>query len=158
MILNYDCIRSILLFIEENIGYKDKNSDVPHIREDMLYTSILKNEYFNKYKNIEELAEAMEKLIEEGFLKCKSIPKYNNDGDLIYVRITGLTWSGHELLDNIRNDTIWNAVKEKTKKVGKVSIKAMASAASALGTALLTDPNAVQNFMNGAQNLVSSMH
>ena len=158
MILNYDCIRSILLFIEENIGYKDSNEDVPSIHEDISYISILKNEYFDKYKNREELSKAMEELISENFIICKSGPKYNSDGDLVYARISGLTWSGHELLDNIRNDTVWNAVKEKSKNVGKVSIKAMASAAATLATAMLTDPNAVQNFMNGAQNLINSIH
>ncbi|MFJ9462138.1 DUF2513 domain-containing protein [Viridibacillus arvi] len=30
----------------------------------------------------------------------------------------GLTWEGHDYLDAIRNDTVWNNVKEKTKEKG----------------------------------------
>lgn len=67
--------------------------------------------------------------------------------------IIGLTWSGHIFLDNIRNDTIWNAVKEKSKKIGKVSITALASAAGGLANAMMTDPNALNNFLQGIDNI-----
>ena len=30
----------------------------------------------------------------------------------------GLTWDGHDYLDAIRNDTVWNNVKKKTKEKG----------------------------------------
>lgn len=29
-----------------------------------------------------------------------------------YVKITGLTWKGHDFLDDARNDTVWNSVKK----------------------------------------------
>ena len=146
MKLNHDCVRDILLFIEENLKY----------HEEINQSTLAKSSYFAKYNNSEVLY-ALELMVDEGFITCRKVVS-NAMGKVSYITITGLTWSGHELLDNIRNDTAWNAVKEKTKKIGRVSIKAMASAAGTLATAMLTDPNAVQNFVNGAQNLVGSIH
>ena len=140
MKLNHDCVRDILLFIEENLKY----------HEEINQSTLVKSSYFTKYNNSEVLY-ALELMVDEGFITCRKTAS-NAMGKVSYIIITGLTWSGHELLDNIRNDTVWNAVKEKSKKVGKVSIKAMASAAATLATAMLTDPNAVQNFIDGVQN------
>lgn len=157
MKLNFDCVRDILLYVEENSGYQDNDSDMPNKHKEIPHARIISDSLFSKY-NKEDAVHTLELMIKEGLFDFVSKPIYDANNDLSYARITGLTWSGHELLDNIRNDTVWNAVKEKSKKVGKVSIKAMASAAATLATAMLTDPNAVQNFVNGAQNLVSSIH
>ena len=34
------------------------------------------------------------------------------------ILIFGLTWQGHDFLESIRNDTIWNKVKGKIKAAG----------------------------------------
>ena len=34
------------------------------------------------------------------------------------MHVIGLTWQGHELLDSIRDDGVWAAVKAKVAKVG----------------------------------------
>lgn len=69
------------------------------------------------------------------------------------ARIIGLTWSGHELLDNVRNDTVWNAVKQKAKKFGGFSLSALANSAKAISIALMSDPNAINNFLSGIDNI-----
>lgn len=157
MKLDFDCVRDILLYVEENSGYQDSNSDMPSKHKEIPHARIISDSFFSKY-NKEDAVHTLELMIKEGLFDFASKPIYDSNNNLVYARIIGLTWYGHELLTNIRNDTVWNAVKEKSKKVGKVSIKAMASAAATLATAMLTDPNAVQNFMNGAQNLVGSIH
>jgi len=35
-----------------------------------------------------------------------------------YVRLQRLTWAGHELLDSIRKDTVWNKIKEIARVKG----------------------------------------
>ena len=65
----------------------------------------------------QELVYALELLLKEHFIECADKP-YFVDGNLMTARIIGLTWSGHELLDNVRNDTVWSAVKQKAKKFG----------------------------------------
>jgi hypothetical protein len=41
---------------------------------------------------------------------------------------TGLTWAGHEFLNNARSDTVWNAAKAKVQESGlSVSLTVMAA-------------------------------
>lgn len=75
------------------------------------------------------------------------------NGNINITRIIGLTWKGHEFLDNIRDNTVWNAVKEKASKFGGLSISALFNGAKFLSSALMTDPNALQNFLQGVQNI-----
>lgn len=48
-----------------------------------------------------------------GFLRQPVI--YARDGD---VFVLGLTWEGHDFLNSIRSDTVWNKVVEKLKSTG----------------------------------------
>lgn len=45
--------------------------------------------------------------------------------------VKGLTWQGHELLDNIRDPGVWEKTKEKTKPLLSVSIAILAELAKA---------------------------
>lgn len=157
MKLDFDCIRDILLYVEENSGYRDSDSDIPQIHKEIPHATIIESPLFSKY-NREDVAHTLELMIKEDLFELAAKPIYDSVNNLSYARITGLNWDGHALLDNIRNDEAWNAVKEKAKRTGKVSIRIMASIAGNIAKAMLTDPNAVQNFMSGAQNLVNSIH
>ena len=141
MRLNHDYIRNILLFIEENLNYKTPS-----------FAEVLSDEYFVDY-NQEELLYAMELLIREKYIQCTKEPYFVN-GSLMSADIVGLTWNGYQFLDNVRNDTVWNAVKEKAKQYGQFSIKTLASAAGSLSVALMNDTNAIQNFLQGVGNIV----
>lgn len=151
MRLNHDYIRNILLFIEENLNYKEY-TDMPSYHKTPSFAEVLSDEYFMDY-NQEELLYAMELLIREKYIQCTKEPYFVN-GSLMSADIVGLTWNGHQFLDNVRNDTVWNAVKEKAKQYGQFSIKTLASAAGSLSVALMNDPNAIQNFLQGVGNVV----
>ncbi len=43
--------------------------------------------------------------------------QYGN-GELLFFGVGRLTWEGHELLDKIKNDTVWNKTKDTIKKTG----------------------------------------
>lgn len=149
MKLNYDCVRKILLFVEENLDYDENEYLSPHktINNGQL---ISRNE-FSRY-NHQEVRYAVEMLIKEGYLECaNNINIY--EGNINFANIIGLTWKGHELLNNIRNGTVWNAVKTKASKYGGLSLGAMMSAANTLANALLSDSNAVNNFLHGLENI-----
>lgn len=151
MRLNHDYVRDILLFIENNLQYKDWDSDIPSTHQEVTNGQLICDANFDGY-NKSELSYALEQLIQAGFISCAANPYFVN-GNLQIARIVGLTWIGHTFLDNIRNDTIWNAVKEKSKKIGKVSITALAGAAGSLANAMMTDPNALNNFLQGIDNI-----
>jgi Hypothetical protein (DUF2513) len=45
------------------------------------------------------------------------------------VLVSGLTWEGHELLDNIRDPGVWEKTKEKAKPLLSVSLAILAELA-----------------------------
>ena len=151
MKLNPDYVRDILLFIEKELDYEDIESSAPHMHKEITDGELVCNQYFDKY-NKQELSYALEILIKEGFIDLAARPSIHN-GNIYIARIIGLTWKGHELLDNIRDNTVWNAVKKKAAKFGGLSISALFTGAKCLGSALMTDPNALQNFMQGVENI-----
>ncbi|KIC14761.1 hypothetical protein RA20_19775 [Leisingera sp. ANG-Vp] len=43
--------------------------------------------------------------------------------------VRGLTWNGHELLDNIRADDVWQAVRERHRLLGGFSMEVLSDLA-----------------------------
>lgn len=149
MRLNHDYVRDILLFIEEELDYKDTKTPTYH--NEISDSDLINNIKFSKYDK-QELTYALELLFKEHFIECADKP-YFVYGNLMTARIIGLTWSGHELLDSIRNNTVWNAVKQKAKKYSGLSLSALANSAKTISVALMNDPNAINNFLNGIDNI-----
>lgn len=151
MKLNADYVRDILLFIEKELDYNDAESNTPHIHKEITDGQLISNKCFDRH-NKQELSYALELLIKEGYIDLAAKPNIHN-GNINIARIIGLTWQGHELLDNIRDNTVWNAVKKKAAKFGGLSIPALFNGAKFLGGKLMEDPNALQNFMQGVENI-----
>ncbi|WP_300453849.1 DUF2513 domain-containing protein [Fusobacterium sp.] len=105
MKLNPDCIRDILIFVEQNTShntiirvYSNSNDILP------LYD---KDEFFY---HVEQCIMA-DFIIGEVFSNsCK---------------IKCLTPKGHTFLENIRQNTIWNKVKDHAKQVGSFSLESI---------------------------------
>lgn len=62
------------------------------------------------------------------------------DEDFVYgtynssaYRFQGLTWSGHEFIDTVRNSEIWMVTKEQAKKAGVWTLGFLAQVAVAEG-------------------------
>jgi hypothetical protein len=68
--------------------------------------------------SLEEIAYHLNLLIDEGFLvgnsKRQGIPLLHK-----------MTWKGHELLDDIRDDTVWGNTKERLKGLSGVGTALM---------------------------------
>lgn len=142
MKLNHEYVRDILIFLEENLenGKYVSNSNV------------LAHEYFKNHKE-DELAYALKLLYQENYITSSKAPVKDAVGEYVIFYISQLTWQGHELLDNIRDKTIWKAVQKKSLKLGIGSIKVLATTAHSLSNALMSDPNAIQNFNQGIENI-----
>ena len=86
--------------------------------------------------NAEEFSEISEddikytiaKLIEGDYIKAGLIPK-NSGVNFDIVRITQLTLRGHDLLDNIKPEPVWNKTKNMLQKVGDFSLNIMSQVA-----------------------------
>ena len=68
--------------------------------------------------NMQEIAYHCEMLYEEGYIKdYYGITCDNFDGVLKFW-VQDLTWEGHELLEAIRQDAIWNRTKQTIREKG----------------------------------------
>ena len=119
MKLNQDCIRDLLLYLEENLKLND-------------YLSI-SNISLKNYSS-EELLYTADKLYEAGYLKC-SRKVYDNTDLMIFVFL--ITYSGHQFLDNIRDDKVFAKTKSILSGFKSVSIDIISETASKVITNLI---------------------
>lgn len=121
MKLNLDCMRDVLIEMEkaeygEPLYPKHIYDALPRYSEDEIDYSIVK-------------------MNEAGFIKASI---HSHVGyDYTIVRLDDITYQGHQFLANIRSDTIWNDVKEVSKKVGSNSLQAVTQIATSIITALI---------------------
>ena len=118
MKLNHDCVRHLLIFLENNLTYQNSYwisdielSDYSH--DDLLYTA--------------------EKLYEAGYIDCDIIKTLSSNQPQILIK--EITWNGHELLDNIRDNSVWTKIKKKLSGFASVSLPIINS----VGASIITD-------------------
>ena len=110
MKLNNDCVRDCLLFLEEQPDrFKDYVSNVS----------------IKDYSH-DELAYTFAKLLDAEYINAGDASTYEGR-DLI---IGELTWTGHQFLDNIRDNIVWKKTKEVSKKFSSVSISILTDVAA----------------------------
>lgn len=121
MKLNPDCVRDILLKVEE----------IPDVHHHWNFTSQNIPEIFPNY-TCEEIIYHVRQCELCGFL-LHSSHSVNYD----YYSVSDLTPSGHEFLNNVRENTVWNGVKEVAVKVGATSLSALIQISSNVITQLI---------------------
>lgn len=114
MKLNHDCVRDLLLYIEENLeyGYYIKVNEVQ----------------IGNYSQ-HEILYAADKLLEAGFINATRKEYIDNPG-IPVIRINSITWNGHQFLDNIRDNKVWEYTKGILSKFSSVSIGIISSVAA----------------------------
>lgn len=120
MRLNPDCVRDILLTVEEEIvGKRFISLPAPSF------------ERLQKYSD-EEVFYHVRQCDLAGMLY-----KVSPIGQTRFL-IQDLTPNGHEFLANIRKDTIWNKTKETAASVGSFSLGALTQIATGVVQAMIT--------------------
>lgn len=148
MRLNNDAVREVLLYIENTLN---EDYDSNFITNWEILNGINECKLYKR----EDISYAIEVLLTADFLNLVHKPVYAPDGSLLKADIKGLTFSGCNFLDNIRRPEIWEVVKKKAKSLKMNSISALAFAGSELAKSLLTDSNALQNFIDGVNNVTN---
>ena len=118
MKLNHDCVRDLLLYLEENLTCENKiaihNLQLKHYtKPELIYTA--------------------DKLTEANFIKCIRKDCYDDNAVTLFAK--SITYEGHQLLDTIRDDGVWKETKKIANKVATVPIKML----SEIGTKVITD-------------------
>lgn len=95
----------------------ERNMDL--IRKILLDLEQRKEKDFVGYYNLEgysrdEVEYHLELMMEKGLLTGNFVYA---DGSMLFSALK-ISWEGHDFLDSIKNDTVWNKVKESLKNKG----------------------------------------
>jgi len=121
MKLNPDCVRDILLLVEKKVDFGmflELNVSSPH--KDL-----------SSYSHPEILYH-ISQCEKAGLIDSAS---YYDDGD--GVDVGDLSPLGHQLLADIRSDTVWSKTKTVSKKVGSTSLNALVQIATGVVTQII---------------------
>ena len=108
MRLNPDCVRDILLVVEDETTATHRSA----------YPSAEFNALDEKYSP---------EVVLYHVIQCLEYGYFRDAEDLgqMGILIPDLSPSGHEFLANIRNATVWNGVTDVAEKVGATSLTAL---------------------------------
>lgn len=112
--LDHDCIRDIMLFIEENTTYKNTFIDMQDIIVGL------------KDKYNEDCVDYHCRLIDSaGFISSSLY--LDGTGEF-----SGFSWDGHQYLDNIRDPKAWDMLKNGTIGLSSMSLEVVRDLAKEL--------------------------
>lgn len=131
MKLNYECIRDILLALEEHISINDDLSINPISSKD-LYNS---NENLSKYK-FSEFVYCATKMDEAELINTVV---YEYDDAIGEIMFYSISFVGHQYLDSIRSPKIWNLLKSNfSEKSISMTLDLILSQASKIALCFLS--------------------
>lgn len=120
MKLNQDCIRDLLLYLEENLSYQN---------------IVTINNMSLKNYSTSNLVYTADKLIEAGYLDC--IKSRSMDEECPTIIAKSITYAGHQFLDNIRDDTVFAKTKSVLSGLKSVSVEIISETASKVITNMI---------------------
>jgi len=139
MKLNPDCIRDLMMFLEEKTWVTIKNDG----RANFSYFHVLcpaliqELEPVNKY-SLEEVLYHMIQLSESGYISTDfTFDPSKDDGAFRLARVYYITPKGHELIASIRSDKVWKNVKTILAPLGSISLAVIEAVASGVTSGLI---------------------
>lgn len=138
MKLNTDCIRDVLIYLEDNLVMNQYNN-IQEISINKIATD-LSNNY-----NEKDIIYTLLQLISEQFIIGHIRPIGKNSKISGYVK--DISWAGHDLLNSIRPQPVWNAIKQNASNLGIKSIKGLASLAGNVINAIATNPDVINQII-----------
>ena len=122
MKLNSDCVRDILLMVEDICDFHT-------VAEYSIDAE--RHKKLRKYSH-EEIIYHIKQSVQAGLIDNA---EYYDDGACIVIN--DLTPAGHDFLANIRQDNVWNGIKSIAKKVGSTSLSALIQISSNVITEII---------------------
>ena len=124
MRLNPDCIRDILLYVEENINEQNNSINVGNLISNM-------NSKYDAY------------IINYHIIQLNQAQLFTHvviDDGNIPLRIVDLSWEGHHYLNNIRDNKVWSKIKTSTKGLASISMPLLVKYAETVAMSFLPKP------------------
>lgn len=126
MVLNKDCVRDILLYVEKHCVYYDDKRRGRTMYE-IRFAELIDCEELKPY-DYDTIHYALEHLFKDEYIEG-SISPQNAIHTFKIAHIKGLTLKGHELLDNIKSQAVWDTVKEKSERTEGCSLDVISAIA-----------------------------
>ncbi|MCY8002820.1 DUF2513 domain-containing protein [Bacillus haynesii] len=116
MKLDHDCVRSLLLELEEKLGLND----------------VIGNEVIKVSSTAEKFGESQTMYCATKLVEAKLLIGSKTIADMeTLLLISSLSFEGHQFLDNIRDDGIWKDTKAKVSQLSSVSLPILSQVAAA---------------------------
>lgn len=139
MKLNPDCVRDLMMFLEEKTWVTIKDSG----RYKASYFHVLcpalmqELEPVNKY-SLEEVLYHLIQLSESGYISTDfAFDPSRDDGAFHLAHVYYITPKGHELIASIRSDKAWKKIKTILAPLGSVSLAVIDAVASGVVGAMM---------------------
>lgn len=117
MKLNYDCIRDVLLYLEDNLSLNNSITFPSDIKESLLL----------KYSK-DDLLYTVKILLNKKLLL--GADNFNHATGMYTANIESLSFDGHSFLDNIRDNQVWSKSKKILSAFKSVSIEIISQVAT----------------------------
>lgn len=127
MKLDRDMVRDLLFALEAKTDFKARK-----------YEDLLPD------RDPREVAYALMKMHEAGFITAEVIRSTTTPERIIKVLPFDLTFKGHEFLDTVRDNEVWRRTKSAAEKAGGASITFVWELAKAYGKQLLNERLGIQ--------------
>ena len=135
MKLDIECIREILLYLETNLKYAN---DKPYTYKHTTISIRKSVDDINKSKGLDKdlLAYAIEKMCDAHIIEANISRGSHNS--IIACDIYDISFYGHQLLEKIRPETIWDKTKNIAQSIGNHSLKFIEDTAQQCAVAATT--------------------
>lgn len=140
MKLNPDCIRDVLIWLEENMDVSDKGFSTYRLCD--LYNGL-------SHYNDDEIYYSVYNLFQIGYIDGRF--SLLSKGKVQVCEINNITWEGHQFLNTIRPTSVWEATKSGASKLGIMSMHALSSIAMKVSEAIVTDSAVISKIIEHLQ-------
>lgn len=146
MKINPDCIRDILLYLENHLTYvHDQNDGIEH---NYIGIRTLADKIHEKHKHSkEDVYYSVEKLLEARYISAMSM-NLGSRNSILVCDIADITYEGHNFLNTIRPEKIWKATLKKAKQIGGMSIKTLSLVSSSIMQGMAGNTEFIQSIVD----------
>lgn len=117
MKLDVECIREILIYLENNLDFIEGTYKHNNIGR----SKIVKDLHSTKGLDKDLLAYAIEKMCESHIIEADII--IGSCHGMTHCNIYDISYQGHQFLDSIRPESIWEKTKNIANSIGNHSLK-----------------------------------
>lgn len=117
MRLDIECIREILIYLENNLDFIEGT----YKHNSIGMTNVIKDLHLTKDLDKNLLAYAIEKMCETHIIE--SDISIGSNHSMIHCDIYDISYRGHQFLDSIRPESIWERTKNIANSIGNHSLK-----------------------------------